>query len=65
MDEEKAEAVAEALGGETWEGGGGRWLVLFRREDGRLTVLSERSACEYDTWDDFDGGRASRTLPFV
>jgi len=41
MDEKQANAVAEALGGETWQSGGDIWLVLLRRSDGRLVVLSD------------------------
>ena len=47
MDEQAAVAVAEALGGETWNSGGGMWLVLFRRADGKIVALTDESLCVY------------------
>lgn len=47
MDEEKAEALATLLGGETWQSGGDVWLVLIRRSDGRIVAISEEVVCEY------------------
>jgi hypothetical protein len=49
MDESKAEALADIIGG-TWNSGGEMWLVLLKRSDGRcrnlgcvgLCVLSRR-----------------------
>ncbi len=40
MTEEQAKNVAAALGGDSWQSGGGIWLVLLRRSDGRLVVDS-------------------------
>ncbi len=41
MGEEKATAIAEALGGEAWQSGGDIWLVLVHRRDGHLVVISD------------------------
>ena len=49
MDEEQANAIAEALGGETWQSGGDIWLVIFRRPDGHVVVLSDEAVCEYSS----------------
>lgn len=47
MEEEQANAVARPLGGEVWQSGGDIWLVIFRRADGHLVVLSDEVVCEY------------------
>ena len=47
MDEEKAEALAKLLGGETWQSGGDIWLVIFRRPDGKMVAISDEVVCEY------------------
>lgn len=47
MDEERAETLAKLLGGETWQSGGGIWLVLIRRADGRVIAISDEVVCEY------------------
>jgi hypothetical protein len=47
MDERTASAVADMLGGEIWNSGGSIWLVLFRRSDGKMVVLSDESVCVY------------------
>lgn len=62
MDEVQAEAIAGALGGITWQSGGDIWLVLLRRSDGRLVVVSDDAVCEYDGEDAFDGGCAAQTI---
>lgn len=52
MDEQQATAVAEALGGETWQSGGGMWLVIVRRTDGRRSRLwSESGGRRFGTQD--------------
>jgi len=57
MDEEQANAVAEALGGDTWQSGGDIWLVLFRRADGKLVALSDDTVCEYGSEEDLAESR--------
>jgi hypothetical protein len=47
MEEEQANAVARALGGDVWQSGGDIWLVIFRRADGHVVVLSDEAVCEY------------------
>jgi hypothetical protein len=47
MEEEQANAVAGALGGDVWQSGGDIWLVIFRRADGHVVVLSDEAVCEY------------------
>lgn len=47
MTEEKARMIAEALGGEAWDSGGGIWLAVITRSDGRLVVMSDELVTEY------------------
>ncbi len=46
MDENQATKLAEAVGGETWQSGGDIWLVLLKRQDGKLVVISSESVRE-------------------
>ena len=56
MNEQQANAVAEALCGSAWNSGGGIWLVLKDRSDGRLVVISDEVVCEYASQADFENG---------
>ena len=47
MDEAKATALAELLGGETWQSGGDIWLVILRRSDGKVVAISDEVVAEY------------------
>jgi hypothetical protein len=58
-----APAVAAALGGEAWNSGGGIMLILFRRADGRLVVLTDEGVCEYASQDAFDKCKADKVIP--
>jgi hypothetical protein len=62
MNQQQAQAVAEALDGEAWQSGGNIWLVRFRGPDGRLVVISDDLICEYDDEGAFDEGRAAKTI---
>ena len=62
LNEQTAMQVAKALGGEAWQSGGGIWLVLIRRLDGRLVVISDDVVGEYGSETDFDAGRAEKTV---
>jgi hypothetical protein len=62
MDELRAKAVANALGGESWQSGGGIWLVLLRKDRGRLVVISDEAICEYEGEASFDQGRATSVI---
>lgn len=41
MNEKQATTLARALGGDVWQSGGGNWLVIIRRENGSLDVVSD------------------------
>jgi hypothetical protein len=57
MEEEQATAIAEALGAEAWQSGGGIWLVLVHRQDGHLVAISDEIICEYENQEAFDEGK--------
>jgi len=59
MEEDQAEAIAGALGGETWQSGGYIWLVVIRRQDGHLVVISDEAVCEYENQEAFDDAKAT------
>ena len=62
LNEKTAAQVAKALGGEAWQSGGGIWLVIRRRKDGSLVVLSDEAVCEYRSEEAFELGRAGSTV---
>jgi hypothetical protein len=62
MDESGARTVAAALGGEPWHSGGNIWLVLLRRSDGKLVVISDEAVCEYSGSEEFDAGQEAKTI---
>jgi hypothetical protein len=62
MDERTADQLAAIVGGESWQSGGGIYLVTVNRDDGSLVVFSGDSICEYENDDAFDAGRASKTV---
>jgi hypothetical protein len=62
MNEEQAKAVAEALGGSEWQSGGGIWLVVIRKQDGEIVVISDDAVCEYKNEDAFEESKADTTV---
>ncbi len=62
MNESQATAVAEALSGEAWQSGGDIWLVLLRRMDGKLSVISDEVVCEYDDEKRFEKAKPAKTI---
>ena len=62
LNEQTAEQIAKALGGEAWQSGGGIWLVLLRRGGGRIVVLSEDAVAQYESEEQFESGAADSTI---
>ena len=62
MFEQEATAIADAIGGETWQSGGDTWLVILRKADGRVVALTDDCICEYESDDAFQDGRAVATI---
>ncbi len=62
MDEKQADMVADALGGQAWQSGGGIWLVLLRQGNGKLVVISDEAVCEYDDEQHFEESKPSKAI---
>jgi len=62
MNELQATTVAKALSGETWQSGGNIWLVLLRRTDGSLAVISDEAVCEYENEEFFEKAKPAKTI---
>ena len=62
MNEEEAVAIATALNGETWQSGGNIWLVLLKRTNGSLVVISDDVVCEYESEHAFENASASMAI---
>lgn len=62
MDETRAKMIAKALQAETWQSGGGIWLVIRRRADGHLVVISEDTINEYDSEEAFEASEAANFI---
>lgn len=62
VDEKRAKMIAGALGGEVWQSGGGIWLVIRRRADGHLVVISEDTINEYESEEAFEASEAANFI---
>jgi len=62
MTEQQATAMADALDADAWQSGGGIWVVLKRRSDGRLDVLSDEVVCEYQSIEAFERSEPSMAI---
>lgn len=65
MDERQANAIADALGGESWQSGGGIYVVAIRKPGGRLVVISDERVAEYASEEDFDAARPDTTVDLI
>ncbi len=65
MTQRQAIAVAEAIGGDPWQSGGGIWLVVRKRPDGRLVIMSDDCVCEYEDEGALDRATPSNSLLLV
>ncbi len=65
LNERTADQIARALGGESWQSGGGIWLVLIRRKDGALVVISDEVISEYASEAAFETCSAGKTILLV
>jgi len=62
MDQRTADQLAAIVGGESWQSGGGIYLVTVHRDDGSLVVFSGDAISEYEDDEAFDAGRASKVV---
>jgi hypothetical protein len=57
--------LARLLGGQPWHSGGGVWLVLVKRDDGRVVAVSDEVVTEYANEDALTGAAPIHTIRLV
>ena len=62
LNELTAPVVATALGGDTWQSGGGIWLIVKRTTDGRVVTISPEVVKEYENEEAFEEDRPKSSL---
>jgi hypothetical protein len=65
VTENQANIIANALGGDPWQSGGGIYVVLMHRQDGKLIALTTDCVCEYENEKAFDTGQPLKTVRLV
>jgi hypothetical protein len=65
MDEKKAKALANLLGGETWDSGGDIYLVLVKRKDGKVVAFSDETVCLYADEDALESGEPEANIDLL
>ena len=65
MDEERAKLLADVLGGDVWDSGGGISLVLKRRADGKVVAISDEVVCVYENDEAMQDGKPLETVLLV
>ena len=65
MTESEAKTVARALGGETWNSGGGVHLIVIERSDGRVVAISDEVVCEYPDRNELMHGQPTNSIMLV
>ena len=65
MTESEAKTVARALGGETWNSGGGIHLIVLERSDGRVVAISDEVVCEYSDRNEMMDGQPTNSIMLV
>ena len=64
LNENTAEQVAKTFGGEAWQSGGGIWLVMLTRNDGKVVAISEDCICQYASEQAFQNSLAESCIMF-
>lgn len=62
MDENAAKTLAEAVGGEVWQSGGGVYVVALRRPDGSIVVFSDDLVAEYEDDEAFENSKPQSSI---
>ena len=65
MDEDKAKLLADVIGGDVWDSGGGTCLVLKRRSDGKVVAFSDEVVCVYADDEALQEGKPLETILLV
>jgi hypothetical protein len=62
MPKATAAQLAFVVGGEVYDSGGGEWLVMIYRPDGRLVVYSAAGVALYHGFAAFENGEPEATV---
>jgi len=62
MNQKRAEAIADAFGGEAWQSGVGMWVVTLHRGDGKTIAMTDDAICLYEDDAAFDKGQAEQSI---
>ena len=65
MDKEQAEMVAKGIGGDTFQSGGGIYLVTKSVHRGKFLVISSEMVCLYGSEKEFDEGENPENEMFI
>jgi hypothetical protein len=65
MNERTAKEIARELCGEPKQIADGYWAVIIQRDDGRVVLFSNTSACEYASQEAFREGRSDKITPLM
>lgn len=65
MDQQRADQLSKILGGDVWQSGGGIFLIIIKRQDGKLVVFSDEMVCEYENEAAFDDCITSKVVPLI
>lgn len=65
MTESEAKTVARALGGETWNSGGGVHLIVVERSGGRVVAISDEVVREYSDRNELMDGQPTNSIMLV
>ena len=64
MTEKDCKAIAKIVEGEPWQSGGNVWVVVIRRDNGSLVMMSDECVSDYKCQKDADQGLAIATIYF-
>jgi hypothetical protein len=65
MDDMDADRLARLHGGEPYESADATWLVVLRRDEGRVVILTDTSVDEYEDWEAFEQGSCDASIRLV
>lgn len=62
MNKEQAKQIVELMNTDYWNSGGDIYLLIFRRNDGKMVALSDEVICEYENEEALEAGKTGRAI---
>ena len=62
MNKEQAKQIVELMNTDYWNSGGDIYLLIFRRNDGKMVALSDEVICEYENEESLEAGKTGRAI---